>query len=83
MARILPPMMSCCLIVLGATLVYWSGQLSIRYNAWTTGLCERYPRINPPPTPEMRQMNTKIMTWLFRVAGAFLAVFSFFALFSN
>jgi len=31
----------------------------------------------------MRQMNTKIMTWLFRVAGAFFVVFSFIALFSS
>jgi hypothetical protein len=83
MTGILPAIMWCCLTVLGATLVYWSGQLSIRYNAWTTGLRERYPRINPPPTPQMRQMNTNIMTRLFRIAGAFLVLFSFNALFSS
>jgi hypothetical protein len=82
MNGILPTITWCCLIVLGAALVCWS-EHSIRYNAWTTGLRERYPRISPPPTPEMRQMNTKIMTWLFRVAGAFFVVFSFIALFSS
>ncbi|HEY4708696.1 MAG TPA: hypothetical protein VIH46_00855 [Candidatus Acidoferrales bacterium] len=83
MIGILPTFTCCCLIVLGAALIVWSAQLSKRYNAWTTGLRERYPRISPPPTPEMRQMNTKIMTWLFRVAGAFFVVFSFFRLFSH
>lgn len=83
MNGILPTITWCCLIVLGAALVCWSAQLSIRYNPWTTGLRQRYPRISPPPTPEMRQMNTKIMTWLCRVAGAFFVVFSFIALFSS
>jgi hypothetical protein len=55
----------------------------MRYNAWTTSLRERYPRINPPPTPQMREMNTKIMKWLFRVVGAFLVMFSFVALINN
>jgi hypothetical protein len=30
---------------------------------------ERHPNINPPPTPEWRARNTKIMTVIFRVAG--------------
>jgi hypothetical protein len=55
------------LIVFGAILFYWSGQLSVRYNAWTTSFRERHPHINPPPTPQMRESNTKIMTWLFRL----------------
>jgi hypothetical protein len=58
--------------LLGLLLVIRAGPLSIRYNAWTTGLRERRPNINPPPTPEWRAKNTKIMTVVFRIAGAFL-----------
>jgi hypothetical protein len=50
--------------------------LSIRYNAWTTGLRERHPNFNPTPTPEWRARNTKIMKVMFRVAGAFLVLLS-------
>jgi hypothetical protein len=72
-----------CLTVLGASLIVWSAPLSAGYNAWTTALRERYPRINPPPTPEMRQLNARIMTWLFRIVGLFLvlrATFGFVSL---
>jgi hypothetical protein len=57
--------------LLGLALIYWAAPLSIRYNAWTTGLRERHPSFNPPPTPEWRARNTKIMTVIFRVAGVF------------
>src|SRR5882762_9502695 len=76
---ILPPMtrtivaslgLSLILTALGVVLLYWSGELSLRYNAWTTRFRERYPHINPPPTPQSRELNTKIMTWLFRFLGA-------------
>jgi hypothetical protein len=62
--------------VVGLILFVWAGPLSLRYNAWTTDLRERHPNINPPPTPEWRARNTKIMTVVFRIAGVFLIVFS-------
>jgi hypothetical protein len=61
---------------IGLALVVWATPLSISYNAWTTGLRERHPNINPPPTPEWRLRNTKIMTILFRVMGLFLVLLS-------
>lgn len=54
---------------LGFALLIWAAPLSVRYNAWTTGFRERNPNINPPPTPEMRALNTKIMTFIFRAVG--------------
>jgi hypothetical protein len=62
--------------LIGLALVFWAVPLSVRYNAWTTGLRERHPNINPPPTPEWRARNTKIMTVMFRVIGAFLVFLS-------
>jgi hypothetical protein len=62
--------------VIGLIAIFWAAPLSIRYNAWTTGLRERRPNINPPPTPEWRARNTKIMTIIFRVAGLFLILLS-------
>lgn len=62
--------------VIGLSLFVRAAPLSVRYNAWTTGLRERHPNINPPPTREWRARNTKIMTVMFRVAGVFLVVFS-------
>ena len=58
------------LVLLGLALIIWANPLSVRYNAWTTRLRENHPNINPPPTPEWRARNTKIMTVLFRVAGS-------------
>jgi hypothetical protein len=40
--------------VVGLALIFRAAPLSIRYNAWTTGLRERHPNVNPPPTPEWR-----------------------------
>jgi len=62
--------------VIGLVLACWAEPLSLRYNAWTTGLRERHPNINPPPTPEWRARNTKIMRVIFRVAGIFFVVLS-------
>ena len=62
--------------VIGLALIYWANDLSVRYNAWTSGLRERHPNINPPPTPEWRARNTKIMTAMFRVFGVFLLLLS-------
>jgi hypothetical protein len=63
-------------ILVGLVLVRWAGPLSLRYNAWTTSLRERHPNINPPPTPEWRARNTKIMTILFRVLGIWMVFLS-------
>ena len=62
--------------ILGVALLIWATPLSLRYNAWTTGLRERHPNVNPPPTPEWRARNIKIMTILFRVAGLFSLIMS-------
>jgi hypothetical protein len=61
---------------IGLALVVWATPLSIRYNAWTAGLRERHPNVNPPPTPEWLARNTKIMTVMFRVFGVFLVLLS-------
>jgi hypothetical protein len=66
--------------VFGIAILYWARELSLRYNGWTTRFRERNPHINPPPTPEWRERNTKIMTWIFRLFGTFLALFSVLAL---
>jgi len=60
--------------LVGLALIYWATPLSMRYNAWTTGLRERHPGFNPPPTPEWRARNTKIMTAIFRIAGGLLVL---------
>ena len=62
--------------VIGLALILWATPLSIRYNAWTTDLRERHPNINPPPTPEWRLRDTKIMTGLLRVMGVVLVLLS-------
>jgi hypothetical protein len=77
-AAAVPLVVWACLTVLGASLIVWSFPMAVRYNAWTTALRERHPRINPPPTPQMRQLNTKIMTWLFRIVGLFLVLIATF-----
>jgi hypothetical protein len=62
--------------LIGIALMIWAAPLSRRYNAWTTGVRERNPNFNPPPTPEWRARNTKIMTVLFRVFGLFVFLLS-------
>jgi len=62
--------------VVGLILLFWAGRLSILYNAWTTSLRERHPHINPPPSPEWRMRNTKIMTVMFRIVGVFFLLLS-------
>ncbi len=66
--------------LIGLALIFCAAPLSIRYNAWTAGLRERHPSFNPPPTPEWRGRNTKIMTAIFRVAGVFFVLFSILTL---
>ncbi len=60
----------------GLFFLWWAKPLSVRYNAWTTALRERHPNINPPPTPEWRARNTKIMTAIFRFLGVFFLLLS-------
>ena len=62
--------------VIGLVLILWAAPLSLRYNAWTTGLRKRYTNINPTPTPEWRARNTRIMKATFRVLGVGLAMLS-------
>jgi len=64
------------ILLAGAALIFYAKWLSRGYNAWTTRLRTRYSRINPPPTQEMRELNTKIMTWLFRILGVFVFLYS-------
>ena len=69
-----------CWLAVGVAFLFWAKALSLRYNAWTTSLRERYPNINLAPTPEWRKRNTAIMMWMFRVFGAFLLALSTLAL---
>ena len=61
---------------IGLALILWSKPLATRYNAWAAVLRERHSNINPPPTPEWRTRNAKIVTVMLRVAGVFLVLFS-------
>jgi hypothetical protein len=71
-----------CLVICGAALLVWARTLSVRYNDWTAKIRERHPQFNPPPTPEWRQKNKEIMTWLIRMVGAVLSIVSTLALIS-
>ncbi len=62
--------------VVGLALILWATPLSIRHSGWTTTLRERRPNVNPPPTPEWRARNTKIMTIMFRALGVGLGALS-------
>lgn len=62
--------------VVGLALAYWAKSLSVRYNAWSTSVRERHPDISPPPTPELRVRNTKVMTIIFRYVGVFFLLLS-------
>ena len=66
--------------VVGLVLVVWAAPLSVRYNSWTTSMRERHPSLNPPPTPEWRARNTRIMTALFRFVGVFFVLLSILTL---
>lgn len=63
-------------LVVGLVLAIWAKPVSIRYNGWTTALRERHPNFNPPPTPEWRARNTKIITIMFRALGVFFVLLS-------
>ena len=61
-----------CQALIGLALIIWSTKLSLRYNAWTTQLRQRKSCLSPPPAPQMRELNTRIMTWILRILGAFI-----------
>ena len=69
-----------CITLFGVLVFFNSSQLSRRYNAWTTTFRKRHPQINPPPTDSARKLNESIMTWLFRIIGAYFAVMALLAL---
>jgi hypothetical protein len=58
--------------LVGIALMIFAGKLSLGYNSWTTNLRAQKSYLSPPPTPQMRALNTRIMTWLFRILGFFL-----------
>jgi hypothetical protein len=61
--------------------VCWrSRSLSVRYNAWTTQMRFRFGRDGARPTPRMLEVNTRIMAWIIRIAGAWFALLSVLAL---
>jgi hypothetical protein len=61
----------------GFAMLFWSRDISSRYNAWTARFREKHPGLNPPPTPQMRALNEGIMTWIFRFVGALLVAQAF------
>ena len=69
-------LLSAVYAVIGLPVFVLAAPLSRRYNTRTTALRERHPNVNPPPTPEWRARNTKIMTVMFRVAGGFFVLLS-------
>jgi hypothetical protein len=62
--------------LLAFAVLVWARPLSLRYNGWTTRFRERHPNFNPPPTPEWRERNTKIMTVMFRIIGIFFVMYA-------
>jgi len=63
-----------CISAVGLALIYWARFFSFSYNAWTTKFRERHPGISRPPTVAMRELNTKIMANVFRLAGLILVL---------
>jgi hypothetical protein len=60
--------------------LYRSSRLAAGYNVWTTRFRERHPGLNSPPSDVRRAMNTRIMTWQFRLFGCILLIVSAIAL---
>ena len=69
-----------CVSAFGILVFFSAPQLSRRYNAWTTTRRKRHPQINPPPTDAARKLNESIMTWLFKIIGAYFAIMALLAL---
>jgi hypothetical protein len=68
------------LLMAGLPLAVFSWKLSERYNAWTTSVRERNRRFPPPPTAEMRALNTRIMSRIIRTVGVCFIVLAAFTL---
>jgi hypothetical protein len=66
--RLIIALWFCCL-ALGIALLVSAKPCSLRYNNWTARFRERHPNLHPPPIPEMRELNIKIMAGIFRVIG--------------
>ena len=66
---------------LGLTLFICARSLAERYNSLTTRFRARHPGVNPPPTPKMREVNTKITTRLFRSLGIAFVLFATWMIF--
>jgi len=64
--------MDASLALAGVAIFYWSKLLSKKYNAWTTRLRTKFSSINPPPTPQMAELNYKVMLYLIRICGVSL-----------
>lgn len=70
-------------LVWGCGAVFWAAvcwqarTLSVGYNGWTTRLRSRY---GTPPAPQMLATNTRIMTWIIRIAASWFGLLSALAL---
>ncbi len=62
--------------VIGLALIYWSGQLSGRYNAWTSNLRGRHRRGSAEPSSQAHVANVRIVKTLLRILGTFLVLSS-------
>ena len=69
-----------CISVFGVAVFFNATHLSRRYNAWTTTFRKRRRGINQPPAERARELNEAMMSWLFRISGAYFVVISFLAL---
>jgi hypothetical protein len=73
-------------VIWGCGALFWlavgwqSHRLSVRYDAWTTRMRSGSRSLSPPPTPKMLEANTRIMTWIIRVAAAWFVALSLLAL---
>ena len=71
------------LAIAGVALFYWSKLLSRKYNAWTTRVRTKFSSINPPPSPQMAELNYKVMFNLIRICGVALFLGAAWAAFSR
>ncbi|MBK7862698.1 MAG: hypothetical protein IPJ65_29635 [Archangiaceae bacterium] len=57
--------------LLGVTLVVFARRLSLAYNGWTARARQRNPRLGAVPTSAARERNLELVSWIFRLGGAF------------
>jgi len=67
-------------VLVGCALFYWSKPISRQYNAWTTALRTKLPRLNKPPSARNAELNYEIMNYLIRCCGGGLIIGGGFAL---